>query len=95
MIIETNCSSWFEQRYERLCPNNDHCFSSNDFVPSRDCNDSVRRECQRIEDWKILYPEVTELFRCNSGDCVPNSQVCDNVSNCHDGSDETGCPGIA
>ena len=94
-IPETNCSSWFEQKYERLCPNDDRCFNSNSFDPSKDCNDSVWKECHRLEDWKQLYPKVTELFHCNSGDCIPKSQVCDDVFHCHDGSDETqGCISI-
>ena len=97
-FLETNCSSWFEQKYERKCANNDRCFNLNSFLPSRDCNDSVWSECHRLDYWMKLYPRVDELFHCNSGDCVPKTNVCDGIDNCKDGFDGTeGCkliPGI-
>ena len=92
MFAETNCSSWFEKKYERKCSNNDRCFNTNSFDPTRDCNDSVWKECHRLDDWKTFLPGITELYHCNSGDCIPTSDVCDGVPNCQDGSDETeGC----
>jgi len=92
IFLETNCSSWFEKKYERKCPNNDRCFNTDSFTTTRDCNDSVWTECHRLDDWKTFLQGVTELYHCNSGDCVPKSDVCDGVPNCQDGSDETdGC----
>lgn len=29
---------------------------------------------------------------CVSGECIPAEKKCDSVQNCHDGSDERGCP---
>ncbi|CAK8683227.1 unnamed protein product [Clavelina lepadiformis] len=31
-------------------------------------------------------------FHCGSGVCIPTTSLCDNVHDCHDGSDETDCP---
>lgn len=30
-------------------------------------------------------------FRCNNGQCIPRREVCDNIYDCADYSDETGC----
>jgi hypothetical protein len=32
-----------------------------------------------------------DQFRCNTGGCVPKTQVCDTVEHCPDMSDEWGC----
>ena len=32
-------------------------------------------------------------YECDSGECIPDDNVCDGTEHCYDGSDEDGCAG--
>ena len=87
---ETNCTSWFGNKYERQCDTN-RCFNIRGFKPEN-CNDSFLTECRRLDAWKKHNLTDANAFHCLSGDCIPRSAVCDDNEDCQDGSDEReGC----
>ena len=49
-----------------------------------------------INNHNIFFPAPTAIcdfydFTCDNGDCVPQSNVCDQSNDCGDSSDEKGC----
>lgn len=78
----TPCAAHKGELYERLCHNNTRCFTKDKFNASRDCQTDTWLEC----------PGEKSSWRCRSGECIYNAQVCDKTNNCEDNSDELeGC----
>jgi len=68
---------------EYLCPIEKWCISQ-----AWRCNGVA--ECVNGEDEKLCDCAL-DKFKCQTGGCIPLIQVCDNIANCPDHSDEWGC----
>ncbi|XP_073829721.1 terribly reduced optic lobes isoform X13 [Musca autumnalis] len=64
---------------------------------TEDCVDGDDEEhCDSSGDRQNIYDEDEEVcryneFRCDNGQCIPYSEVCDNIYDCSDYSDERDC----
>ena len=59
------------------------------------CKDQVRRELE-MQNHAAHVPAGCPVssWRCESGDCIPQSAQCDGYKDCTDGTDELDCPAI-